>query len=213
MRNNSALALIFSLALPLAAHAATLDQLSFTGLDSSNNPYAIDVAIDPTVASGTTGMGFFYNGVAGTLNGVSDSFILSVNPGVNFDAVQIGDAGSFFQYFEINANGTTPFLAGDPTLGGAPVITLGSYTGQSITSCLSVNRAPALALPGSAALAFAALPSISIDCAASVNLAVTSSSASVTPEPSTLGLLSTGVLGVAGVLRRRFTHSKLPVGI
>ena len=204
MRNCSVLGLVVALALPSMAHAATLDQLSFTGVDASNNPFAIDVSLDPTVSSGTASMGFYYSSLPGTLNGVNDTFTLSVNPGSNYDDVQIGDAGSFFQYFEIDANGSTDFLAGDPTLGGAPMITPGTYMGDAITSCLAMNRAPVASLPGSSALAFAALPSVSINCLAAVNLAVTSGSASVTPEPSTLALFGTGVVGIAGVLRRRF---------
>lgn len=209
MRFLATLALFSLAAVPVIARASTLDQLSFTGVDAYNTPYSVNIALDPTIPSGT-GYGFDYPSVNGTVDGVSDTFEVAVyqygglGSGTS-DYVYIDDASLFYAYFAIAPNGTTNFLSGTPDVGATPTLTAGSYAGSFV--CAASLRAPSIRFPGSSALAMFDGPSLSAFCGDAVNLAVTggptSTPTSVTPEPSALALFATGTLGIAGVLRRR----------
>lgn len=209
MRLLVTLALLSATAVSLNARATTLDQLSFTGIDAYDVPYAINFALDPTIPSGT-GYGFQYPSVNGTVNGVSDTFDVAVyqyvdSGSVASDYVYIHGASSFYASFDIAPNGPASFLSGTPDVGATPTITAGSYSGYFV--CAASLRLPSIRLPGSAALAMISAPSFSGYCGDPVDLSVTGGSTStptsVTPEPSALALFATGALGVAGVLRRR----------
>ena len=204
MLRSAASFLLCSAVLSLPACAATLDSFSFTGQDSSSKPYSINFQLDPSGYTNNFGV-FSYSNVPGTVDGVHDTFSLNIRPYTGSDSVLISDTGSLFQFLNIDASNGTDFLAGDPSSGNPPVVTLGSYTGTNFTECTASLTMPQIGkLPASLAMFQMSVPTLSVNCNAAIALNITGNSpAAVTPEPSTLALFATGALGIAGVLRRR----------
>ena len=198
---------LFSLAVALSAtaYADTTDTFTFSGVDTSGSPLSVTFGLNPGSYTDTPTQ-FVFSGLTGSFddNGtiVADTFSLSATPdnGEGYVSAVLAD-NSTSETLDIFAN-ATDFLSGDPSMGGAPTVTSGSYD-VAVASCLVYVRSPSAApLP---TLALFQMPSIAFGCApVSLGITAASTPSSVTPEPSTLALFATGALGLAGVLRRRF---------
>jgi hypothetical protein len=204
MRFLLAAALLSALAIP-AAHA-DITTFTISGTDTNSNPFSINFSLDPATYIDNQST-FEYTGVSGTVNGTSDSFLVDAAPYSGVEYFNIQDTAGLFpdEGFELYANNGVNFLDGDPDSGLPPTVTLGTYAGIDYTNCpISASIKP-FRSGLSPTMAFLQMPSITVDCNApvSLNVAGPSTSSSVTPEPSSLALLATGTLGVAGVIRRR----------
>lgn len=121
-----------------------------------------------------------------------------VNPG------QIFITADAAQTFNPGTPGPNPFNGFEFTdLTGSPDI-----TGASIDSTSSADvLGAALSVPDSNAL-YVDLEGLKVNAGDTLVLDLDfGSPASVTPEPSSIALLGTGLLGVAGVMRRRFVRA------
>jgi hypothetical protein len=156
----------------------------------------------------TQGYGDYgYSNVSATVDGSSQTFSdVYFYPSEVADYLAIPlDTDGYTLYMNFTSGA---FLSGDPDV-GAPTVTPGTYMG-SVACDEARLRSPFVAasgLPGVMAFIQVQFPYGSY-CDDSLTLDVTGSSpvtppSSVTPEPASLGLFATGVLGIAGVVRRR----------
>lgn len=163
-------------ALPLAARA---DQVTITG----TNTITFNVAASPTPSFYTPDGGFTLDNIAVTENGVTS------NEEVLFfeDGIAIGSTASVsFDWIFMNIN-LTGAIASDLSDVPGSFFSAPLYSGGESTPTL---------LPGTYDLS---------DNLGNGDLSLTiAADVAATPEPSSLLLLGTGVLGAAGILKRRF---------
>lgn len=165
----------------LAAHADTY-QVAFTpyATDTVYTSASFDVQSSPQ-PSAVGGVDFVLLNVTAEIGGESST---------GFHAVFGDQAGIYF--FEVTQNGVLTPYGGTMSLPGVfdyyPSSTPALYTGTL--------QSPTLQL-GSFDGAFGVLDVTDLDPSAT-------QPAAVTPEPSSFALLGTGLLGAAGILRKRF---------
>ncbi len=191
MRSVLALAALSVLALPTSAFAgSTNPTASFNGIDEFGNAISSGTF---TVSTGTN----VYT-VNGTTNSNSDSVTFTFNPPAatgTVEYVYVSDpTADLFDSFGFGTNGNNE-LPQNPD--GS--FNVGTFLGSA--PCLSSVRKPRFVKDLSPALGFLQFP---ITCGGATLDIVAPTSTSVTPEPSTLALLTTGMLGVVGTVRRRY---------
>ncbi len=201
--------LLAAVALVPAAHADTTD-FTITGTNTStNSPYTISFALDPSTV--TAGYGYSFN-VTASVDSVPDpvNVLFENDNGTRYLYVQETDGDNYFESDIFQPNGATPFFSGDGSSGTVPTFNDGTYLGSNYISCendTSVHMPNAL-FPTAALLQ---IPVITAGCGDPVSLTESTpsttppTSPTVTPEPSTLALLGTGALTTVGILRRRFS--------
>lgn len=174
-------------ALPLASHADTLDQLTLTG---ANLSVSFQLSATPTVSTSYSDLGFEVATVAVTANGKK----LTARP-AQFNLASVGGGFALRDDADLlevkDSTGTLQSLAysGPQFFTGSvakPIFLPGNYT---LLPLFCPGSDPDN--PGSATC-----PNVSY----TLNIAQVSS---VTPEPGSLVLLATGLLGVAGTVQRR----------
>ncbi len=175
---RSTLLVLTAFALPTCASATPMDLFQLTG---NGLTLTFTASASPKPASSDATLGFFLDTLPFTANGTkytadpADFFVNDVGGGF---ALQ--DDDDLIQYF---AFGGTQFFTGNVS---APTFETGTFSLQAIYCPGSDPEGPP------------------VDCVLpTYNLAISPVS-SVTPEPSSLGLLTTGCLGLGGILRRRF---------
>ena len=180
--SRSSLLSLAALLFPVAASAASTDTFHLVGHDLD---IRFSIAANPEPESSDPSIGFFLDDVRFTANGTrytaapADFFVSDVGGGFAFQ-----DDGDLIQYFSFSG----PQLFTGPV--DHPTFTTGNFTVQAVFCPGSDPEGPPVSCT---------LPSY--------DLSITGQTA-VTPEPSTLLLLGTGVLGSAGVVRRRFVRVK-----
>ena len=159
----------------LAAHADTYQIAVTSGTDN----LVFDVPSSPTNPQQTGTGGFELNNLMFTFDGSRSTGDIAFYPASSqFEGFE-AQFGSSFQYF-VAVEGIQVFTGTTQ----APTFTLGQFTSTDVYG-----------LAGSTA-------TVNI-----TDIAVTpppTSPTSVTPEPSSIALLGTGMLGIAGVVRKRF---------
>lgn len=196
--------LLSALALSLPAAAATLDTFTLSGVDTSKNVYSISFSLDASQPYTDLYSNFAFANTPVSINGTVEALTVELFPSTNSDFITIIGTG-FYDAFQLNANGSTLFLGGDPASGLPPTFAPGIYTGTSVSACLASITMPRTAVSMLPTLAFFQMPVINSNCGDATSLSITvPSTTSVTPEPSTLALLGSGALGVFGIVRRRF---------
>ena len=189
----------------VSARAETVD-FSISGVDDFSTPYTANFAIDPSKYIDDF-HSFAYESVAVTTNGVTETLDLEFNPVEVIESVSFVGS-NYLPLYNFFDNGVGLPLMGYAPSGLPPTVTPGTFTGH--VECLASVRMPER-MPGVlSTLALLQLPSLSIGCGDLATLVVGAPTTppppppTVTPEPSTIALLSTGALGALGMVRRRF---------
>ncbi len=174
---RSTLLVLTALAFPTFASATPMDLFQLTG---NGLTLTFTAAASPAPASSDATLGFFLGSVPLTANGKK----YTAQPA----AFYVDDVGGGFAL--LNDDDLIQYFAfgGEQLFTGAvsaPTFEIGTFALQAVYCPGSDPDGPP------------------VDCVLpTYNLAV-SSVAAVTPEPSSLGLLATGCLGLGGILRRR----------
>jgi PEP-CTERM motif len=191
---------VLAFALPLAAHADTVDTFTFTGVTTNFN-------LEPGTVTGTLDIDV----TAGNIYGVNATFTSLTQGTFGFTAAP--SAGN--QQADFFGDGYVAFI--DSTVGGSPgdaqiallLPPLGPLTGYNggnicsnanpCNSIVSTVYVPAFTLTSTGnefddgSLVF--LSSRTVDVPSAV------------PEPSSLALLATGLIGVGGTLRKKLARA------
>ena len=184
MRSLAALCVL--LLLPAVAAAEPL-LFTFGGDDINNNLYTIQFTLDPATPPNSFGLPSFaeFSNVPGTVDGVADNFgltfdLTAASNGV-VEQMSVDDSENFYQEFFFSPNGDIPFFTADSN--GNFVVNTGTYDGFNWTDCSIFD-----------------VPKIHTNCGEYMTGSAASTmtgSSGVTPEPSTLALFGTGLLGMA----------------
>ncbi len=199
-----ALGLLSAALISASAHAASLDSVAITGLDSSNAPFSIGFSFDPSMFTTIPG-GFALTDPNGTVDSSPDALTVDISdPFIGANRIEVYDASNLDEVFAIDPSVAPGSLT--PFVDASGAVTLGTYTGSDLTNCTTAAlRRPVVSGGLTSTLALFQMPTLDVPCGASVSLTATGAApGSVTPEPSSLVLLATGTLGVAGILRRRY---------
>ena len=183
MRLHSFFAVAALLTSSLAAHADTITQT-----------FSQTVSATTFASSGYLENLAGFNPALGTLNSISGALSgTEASPGSNIELILRTDAtGEVLSYLESGSTGTSS--AGTVSVSGPPITD--PRTLLSVTSTGSV--------PYDFDIQAAGVVNVAILGTVTYNYTPNAAPVAATPEPSSIALLSTGLLGVAGVVRKRF---------
>ncbi len=192
MRLGFGVALLLAATLPVTAVADNIVGVTVTGTLPDNSALSSTFTLDLSMSTNVGGGVYDFLDPAATVNGSPDTLNINVGPAFNGNTVELTDIpngnATFDEFIDFaNANGTLFFDATVPTFNP------GTYSGSDIFCPVSA-QAPAQRLPGTLAM----IQTAALPCAFQLV------ASSVTPEPTSIALFATGLLGVGGIVRRRY---------
>ena len=187
MRAGFAVALLLAVSLPVSALADNIVSVDLTGELPNGTPLTSMFTLNLNTSS-NDGFIYTFTDPSATVDGSADALTVNISESFDGDTVEIMDGSSLDEYIDFAADGVTPLL--DTSI---PALNPGTYSGFDF-ACSAKNEAPGQALPST--LAMLQMPGT--PCL--FQLVATSA----TPEPTSLALFATGLLGVGGIVRRRY---------